>query len=262
MRVRGIELHVEESGSGPPILFSHGLLMSGRMFAPQVEALRDRYRCITYDHRGQGRSEVPRGPVIDMETVYEDAVELIRCLGAAPCHFVGFSMGGFVGLRIAARRPELLRSLVLVSTAADTEPPAHLPGYRRLARVARWGGLFLVAGRVMRLLFGPDYLADPARAGERREQERLLRSNRRSIVRAVHGVFDRPGVEAELPRIRTPTLILHGEEDRSISVSRAERMHRGIHSSRLVTIPRSGHSLPLEQPETVNRTLEEFLTAP
>src|SRR5205823_2727516 len=122
LAVNGVRLYYDDTGgSGEPIVFSHGLLWSGRMFEAQVAALRGRYRCITYDHRGQGRSDVPRARSHDMETVTDDAASLIEALGAAPVHFVGLSMGGFVGMRLAARRPELLRSLVLLETSADPE---------------------------------------------------------------------------------------------------------------------------------------------
>ena len=115
--VNGTRLYYEDTGgSGEPIVFSHGLLWSGRMFDKQVAALKDRYRCITYDHRGQGQSDVWKVDAVDMETVYADAVGLIEKLGVGPCHFVGLSMGGFTGMRLAARRPDLLRSLSLLET--------------------------------------------------------------------------------------------------------------------------------------------------
>ena len=99
IKVNNVKLYYEESGSGTEtIVFSHGLLWSGKMFAAQVEHLESRYRVITYDHRGQGRSEVTEQGY-DMETVAEDAAELIKALNVAPCHFVGLSMGGFVGMR-------------------------------------------------------------------------------------------------------------------------------------------------------------------
>ena len=104
--VNGVRLHVEEEGSGPEVIvFSHGMLRTSRMFDAQVAALRDRYRCIRYDHRGQGSSESTREAVIDLETVYDDAVALIEALGVAPCHWVGLSMGGWWGCawRLAAR---------------------------------------------------------------------------------------------------------------------------------------------------------------
>ncbi|MDQ8159242.1 MAG: alpha/beta hydrolase, partial [Gemmatimonadota bacterium] len=106
LTVNGARLWVEDTGgSGPPLLFSHGLLWSTRMFDAQVAALRHQYRCIAWDHRGQGQSEVPPTRAISIEQCYEDAVALIEQLGVAPVHLAGLSMGGFVAMRIAARRP-------------------------------------------------------------------------------------------------------------------------------------------------------------
>src|SRR5215510_6749099 len=96
MVVNGARLHYTVDGEGPPVLFAHGLLWSGEMFQYQVAALRRRYRCVTFDFRGQGDSEVT-GAGYDMDTLTDDATALIDRLGLAPCHFVGLSMGGFVG---------------------------------------------------------------------------------------------------------------------------------------------------------------------
>src|SRR5438445_11081604 len=121
--VNGTTLYYEDTGgAGPPLLFSHGLLFSGRMFEAQIAHLRGRYRCIAWDHRGQGRSADAPGRCVEIETVTADAVALIEALGLAPVHFAGLSMGGLVGLRIAARRPELIRSLLLMEPTAEPEP--------------------------------------------------------------------------------------------------------------------------------------------
>lgn len=122
VRVNGAELHYEDTGGGPEaVVMAHGLLLSGRMFDGVVAGLRDRYRCVTFDFRGQGASPVVPARY-DLDVLTEDAAGLIRALGCGPCHFLGFSMGGFVGMRLAVRRPELVRSLVLVGTSASREP--------------------------------------------------------------------------------------------------------------------------------------------
>src|SRR5687767_2024240 len=98
MTINGVSLYYEEQGAGPEaIVFAHGCLLNCRMFDGQVAALKERYRCIRFDFRGQGQSEVTRSGY-DMDTLTEDAVALIGQLGCAPCHFLGFSMGGFVGM--------------------------------------------------------------------------------------------------------------------------------------------------------------------
>lgn len=256
--VNGVSLYHEERGSGPPVVFSHGLLWSCRMFDAQVEALAGQYRCISYDHRGQGKSEVPGDRAIDMDTLADDAAALIEAKGAAPCHFVGLSMGGFVGLRLAARRPGLVRTLSLLDTTAGPEPAENLPRYRLLNWVTRLGGLRLAAGQVMPILYGRTFLDDPARAEERESCWRHLLSNRRTIYRAVNGVLEREGMAGELGAIRAPTLVLVGEEDVATPPRVSEQLQAGIAGARLVRVPGAGHSSPVEQPAPVTEALRAF----
>jgi pimeloyl-ACP methyl ester carboxylesterase len=259
VKVNGVELHVEDTGgSGPPVVFSHGLLFSTRLFDAQVEALRDRYRCISYDHRGQGQSQDVQDRCISIDTCFEDAVALIEALQLGPCHFVGLSMGGFVGMRLGARKPELLRSLSLLETSADPEPVENLGRYRLLNLIARWVGIWAVAGKVMPIFFAPAFLTDPARAELRALWRKRLSGNRRSIWRAVNGVLERQGVEAELGRVRAPTLVLVGEDDVATVPAKAERIAAGISGARLL---RAGHSSPVEEPAAVTAALREHLDA-
>src|SRR5437868_5589969 len=161
--IRGARLNYLERGQGTPVVFSHGFLWSGRMFDAQVAALESRFRCIAYDHRGQGKSEVT-GSGYTIDELAEDAVALIEKLGAAPCHFVGLSMGGFIGMRLAARRPELIESLSLLETAAGAEPPFKVVKYRALMAIARVAGMKPVSGPAMKTMFGRKFLPDPSRA--------------------------------------------------------------------------------------------------
>ena len=258
--VNGTRLWVEDSGGdGPPVVFSHGLLWSTRLFDAQVAALRGRWRCVAWDHRGQGRSEAPRGGPIALETVYDDAVALLERLALGPVHFVGLSMGGFVGLRLAARRPDLVRSLALLDSSADPESPTAAPRYRRLAGVVRWLGPTVVAGRVLPILFGRTVLTDPARAEECAEWRERLCAQPRAIWRAVMGVVDRAGAADLLGRIAVPTLVLVGEEDAATPLACAERLAAGIAGARLVVVPGAGHSSPVEQPARVTAALAAFL---
>ena len=262
IRVNGANLHYQEDGpkheaGTETIVFSHGLLMSSDMFRAQIDALRGQYRCIAYDHRGQGRSEVTQDGY-DMDTVAQDAFELIRALDAAPCHFVGLSMGGFVGMRLAIRHPELLRSLVLLETSADPEP--NVWSYRMLAAIGRWFGFRPVIGPVMNIMFGQTFMTDPARAAERLTwRNHILNSDRDGVIRAAHGVIDREGVYEQLERITTPTLIIVGEEDTATTPDKAHRLHAAIAGSKLAVIPGAGHSSSIEAPAAVTRAISSFI---
>lgn len=259
-QVRDTRLWVEDTGGDlPPVVFAHGVLWNTSLFAPQVSALRDRYRCISYEHRGQGRSDDAAGKEVSIETVYADAVALIESMALGPVHFVGLSMGGFVGMRIAARRPDLLRSLTLMDTACTAENPVKVPQYWGLNFMAQLFGVESVVDSAMKSLFGRTVLRDPARADDVARWRATLAGNRRTVVRAVRGVMARKSVTDEMPRITAPTLIMVGEEDVATPPARSEQLHRLITGSTLVRIPRAGHSAPVEEPEAVTRALSGFL---
>jgi 3-oxoadipate enol-lactonase len=258
----GVRLAVEDSGgSGPTVLFSHGLLYTLRMWDAQIAALRARFRCVAYDHRGQGQSDAP-ATGLDMDSLTEDAAALIASLRLGPVHFVGMSMGGFVGMRLAARRPELLRSLVLIDTSGGPEPPENVPRYRRLEWVARWIGTWPVLGRVQAIMHGASARRDPARAADLRAWRKyLLHVDARAMGRALEGVLQRESAMPLLPAIRCPTLVMVGEEDTATVPARAEELAAGIAGARLVRIPRAGHMSPIDAPEAVTAQLGPFLEA-
>ena len=226
-------MHYVDVGSGPEtILFSHGLLFSNAIFAKQVEHLKDRYRCIAFDHRGQGGSPVTKDGY-DMDTLSEDAVALIEKLDIGPCHFVGLSMGGFVAMRVAMRRPDLLRSLILLDTSADPEPEENKAGYRKLNFIARWFGLRPVIKSVMPIVFGTTFMNNPARDDERKFWSELIcANNKKGISRAVNGVIDREGIYDAINAITAPTLIIVGAEDTATVPAKSKRIQAKIAGSR------------------------------
>ena len=228
------------------------------MFAAQVAELSKQYRVIAYDHRGQGSSEV--GGPYDMDTVAADAAELIRSLVGGPVHFIGLSMGGFVGMRLAARHPELVKSLTLLETSANAEPLENLPQYKLLNGVVRLVGVIPpIASKVMKIMFAKTWLADPAQVDSIRHWKKELTSNKKSITGPVEGVIYRKGVEEELAKISCPTLVVVGDEDVATTPQKAAFIHQGIAGSKLETISGAGHSSCIEKPEEVNRLLKDWL---
>jgi 3-oxoadipate enol-lactonase len=260
IRANGTALYYEDTGgAGAPIVFSHGLLWNTTLFAPQIAALKDRYRCIAYDHRGQGRSADDASHAIAMETVTDDAAALIEALGLGPVHFCGLSMGGIVAMRLAISRPDLIRSLVLLDTTADPEP--YKLKYKIMNVIARYFGLGVVSKAILPALHGKTALKDQARADERSEWQRQLASNRRSIWRAVNGVLERKSIYGELQKIAVPTLVAVGDEDVGTPPAMAERIAGAIAGAKLIVIPGAGHGSTLEQPAVVTAAIGAFLDA-
>jgi 3-oxoadipate enol-lactonase len=259
--VNGTQLYYEDTGpgsTGQTIVFSHGLLWSTELFAPQIERLRGRYRCIAWDHRGQGKSASDHRQTIGIELVWQDAVALLEALRLGPVHFCGLSMGGFVGMRMGARRPDLVRSLILIETSSDPEPTDNIPRYRMLTRAVRIIGPRPLRGQVAPIMLGKSTLADGARRGEvARFSEQM--SRRRDIWRAVNGVIDRAGIHDELSRISAPTLVVVGEEDVATPPPSAEKIVSAIRQATLARITHAGHSSTVEQPAAVSSAIETFL---
>lgn len=261
IRVNGTQLHYQIDGNGTEtVVMAHGLLMDLSMYEAQLPALRDRYRVVRYDHRGQGDSATPRDG-LDMDSLCEDAAALIVALDASPCHFVGMSMGGFVGLRLAARHPDKLRSLTLIDTSATREPWRARLRFHAMRIGARVIGLRPFIPEMLRLMFGRSTLADPAQQGMVALWRERLRLRPRHVLRAVKPVVTRGDVSAELGNIRCPTLVIVGEEDRLTGPRCAEHMVAHITNATLLRVPRSGHSANLEAPEQVNAALRAHLQA-
>jgi 3-oxoadipate enol-lactonase len=257
LNVNGVNIHYEISGKGAEtIVFSHGLLWSGAMFAEQVKLFQDRYTCVTYDHRGQGQSEVTNDGY-DMETVYQDAVGLIEKLHLAPCHFAGLSMGGFVGMRIAARRPDLLKSLMLLETTADPEPNTFK--YNILNAIVKLLGVKIVTQPVMKIMFSKTFLSDANKTEIRQAWTKKLQNNKKTITKAVEGVISRKGVFDEIANISLPTLIIVGDEDMATIPEKSYRMHQQIKNSELVIVKGAGHTSTVEEPVQVCKAMDTFL---
>jgi pimeloyl-ACP methyl ester carboxylesterase len=158
-------------------------------------------------------------------------------------------------MRLAARHPDLVRSLSLLETSAEPEPAQNVPAYRKLAQVVRFVGPRPVAGRVMAIMFGQTFLTDPSRAVERVEWRRRLNSvDRVGPVRAT-----RAGITDELAGIAAPTLVLVGDEDVATVPDKARRIQAGIAGSQLVIVPHAGHTSTIEQPTAVTAALEQHL---
>lgn len=258
IKINGCNLYYEEHGNPnakETLVFSHGLLWSGKMFHKQVDHFTNRFRIITYDHRGQGQSEVTPGGY-DMDDVYKDAVSLIETLKLGAVHFVGLSMGGFVGMRLAARRPDLVKSLVLMETSAQHEP--NKVKYSLLVGVVKLFGVKSVTGPVMNIMFGDKFLKDKGRTEERNYWVHQLQNNPKAITHAVNGVVFRKGVVSELTHITCPVLVIVGNQDKATVPAKAECIHRHVPQSLLKYIDGAGHTSCIEEPLMVNGYMEEF----
>lgn len=257
----GVDLHYIVRGSGAEtVVFSHSYLLDHRHFEPQVEALAAHYRVVAFDHRDHGQSGKASAPYT-LDDLVLDAVAVIEHAGAGPCHWVGLSTGGFVGMRLALRHRELLRSLVLMDTSAEPEPSFNRLKYEAMFVGLRLLGVGPLVGEVTRLLFSPKTLADPTRSGLVDRWNTALRgADPASIIRFGRAIFARASVVEPLRGVTVPTLVMVGAHDKATPPSKARTIAQTIAGARLVTIQDAGHICTEEQPEAVNAALLRFFS--
>lgn len=257
--VHGAQLHYDDVGHGPEtVVFIHGLMLASESYDAQRDAFRDRYRVITFDLRGQGRSE-KTSDRLDLDSLAEDTVTLVQRLGLKRVHLVGFSMGSFIDMRVAARHPELICSLTLIGPSADAEEAQNLPRYAWLIRFMRWFGPRWIAPQLMRILFGDTYLQSADAREERARWLRYLKALPRELYRAAAASANRQAITGELHRITAPTLVVSGEEDRPIRPERAFAVHEHIAGSIFLPFARTGHAVMIERAAEFNQSFGAFI---
>jgi pimeloyl-ACP methyl ester carboxylesterase len=255
--VNGQRIYFEDSGgSGLPLVLAHGLLMDHEMFAPQVAALSDRHRVITWDARGHGLTDAPREDFSYWDNA-EDLRGLLDHLGIERAVVGGMSQGGFAALRFALRYPERVVGLVLLNTQAGLEDPESLPRYEMMLDV--WeneGPNDTIAEAIAATIIGGSRPESPAwmekwKARPTGEASWIFRT-----------LVTRDDLTGRLGEITAPALIVHGEADIAIEMSRAEALAAGLPGARpLVRVPGAAHAANLTHPEPVNAAIGEFLRA-
>lgn len=254
--VNGQRLYYEDSGGeGPAIVFSHGLFMDTEMFAPQVQALHDRYRCVTWDARGHGQTGNASAPFTYWDSA-NDVAALLSELGIEHAVLAGMSQGGFLSLRAALTNPALVRALILIDTQAGVEDPERLPGYQAMLEEWLANGpsqemLDVIAG----LILGQGYAGTPA------WQEKWRQISNDDLVQVFTTLATREDIHDRLAEIGAPAIVIHGAEDVSISVELARRLADGLPHASFELIPGAGHASNLTHPALVNPVIERFLAS-
>jgi len=258
--VNGVTYAYIDEGSGPLVVFGHGLLADKEMFRAQIDALRDRYRCVSLDWPGHG-SSAWRPAGWTFEHMVEDTAALVYRLGETRAVFVGLSQGGMVFMRLAYIHPEMVRGLVLLDTSAAPENQESLPLYEQLAVAIRDGDdqtRSTAIDAAQQVLYGATW-RESNPAGLAREKEMMLRHPREGGYLAARAVFDRADVLSEVSAIAAPTLVLCGDEDVATPPEHARALAEAIPGAQLQMIPGAGHHSPIENPGAVTAELELFL---
>jgi pimeloyl-ACP methyl ester carboxylesterase len=249
----GVHLFFTDSGGdGEPVVFVHAATGSSRVWEYQRAAFAARrYRVITYDRRGYGRSVAdPSGP--QPGTGADDLNALMDYLKIDRFHLVGTAAGGFVAWDYALSFPKRLRSLVVANSIGGVQDPEYQAAMQRLRTPD-----FLAMSPDMREL-GPAYrVSNPTGADRWRELERTARP---TSAQPPPQTFRNRVTFALLETISLPTLLLTGDADMYAPPPIMRMFAAHVKGSKAVVIPEAGHSGYWEQPEFFNRTVLEFIS--
>lgn len=263
--INGTRLYCRIQGSGSPILLVHGLGMSSYTWRNNIEALAQKFTVYAPDLRGFGRSDKSNTYGYSLDYHRKTLLKLLNYLELKKVDYIGSSMGGEVGLRLAIHHPERIKRLVLLASA----------GYREdLPRLLRWLSCLpyrpLVGPLIRRRILTEHTVRSALREAYYRpdlitEQEVsamlapiLAKESGRAFLRLIRE-FDFGKEKDRYTEIIHPSLILAGSHDRIIPLAHLQRLHQELPHSELVVIPESGHFLHEEKWQEVNSHILSFL---
>jgi 3-oxoadipate enol-lactonase len=246
---------VEGPEAAPAIILHHPLATDLTIWDGLAAALLPRYRVVRFDARGHGVSEATAAPY-DLAMLGADVVGLMDHLKIARAHYLGLSMGGMVGQHLGLEQPQRFASLILCSTSSRIPAEAQ-PLWEERVKVAREKGM---ASQVELAL--SRWLAESTRKSKPALVARMTRYIETTPVEGYAGwcqAIRSLNVTDRLKGIRLPTRIIVGAEDPSTPPAAAQVIHREIAGSDLVEVPGTSHQLQVEDPDTFNRHVREFL---
>jgi 3-oxoadipate enol-lactonase len=249
-------LHHEVIGpdDAPPLLMGGSLGTTLRMWDRQ-RPLSEQLRLVPFDHRGHGGSSVPPPPY-EIAGLGRDVLELMDSLGLERASYCGLSIGGMVGMWLAAAAPERIDRLVLIATSPYM-PPASL-WQERAAAVLEAGSVEPIADAVLERWLTPPYVAEHPEV--RSELRGMLVGTPAAGYAACCGAIERMDLRDQLGAITAPTLVVSGSEDPATPPEGGEQIAVAIPNARHEVVSGAAHLAAVEQPQPINRLILEHLT--
>ncbi|MGN6316447.1 3-oxoadipate enol-lactonase [Trinickia sp.] len=256
--INGIALHyrVDAAGRGdaPWLVLANALGADLTMWAPQIADFSSRFRVLRFDTRGLGCSDAPPGPYT-IEQLTDDAIGLFDAMSIERAHFCGLSMGGLLGIALAARRPERVDHLVLAHTAARIGTPDV---WAQRARQAREQGAGSLADATLQRWFSPAFAArQPIVVAAIRDAFVHMDSEGYAANCEAIGAAD---LNVQAAGIRAPTLVMTGNADPSVAPELSHALAQAIAGARFVQLE-AQHLSNIERADEFTRTVLEFLGA-
>jgi pimeloyl-ACP methyl ester carboxylesterase len=255
---RGARIYWEEQGEGEPVLLIMGLGYPSKMWYRTRPCLSARYRTITLDNRGVGKSDMPPGPY-PIALMASDAAAVLDAARVERAHVYGVSMGGMIAQEFALQYPERVRSLILGCTASGGPNAVRAEPEVNQMLMARGNMSAEEAAEA-----AVPFIYDTTTARERIDEDLAMRRNwfpkRESYIAQLQGIISWEAY-SRLDQIKAPTLVIHGESDRLVPVGNGKLIAERIPGAKLALFPQASHIYSTDQPEATQQVVLEFLDA-
>jgi 3-oxoadipate enol-lactonase len=237
----------------PMVVMSAALGTTRAMWDPQ-HALTERYSLLLYDHRGLGASPAPRGPY-SIEDLGGDVIALLDKVGARAVSFCGLSLGGLVGLWIAANHPTRISRLVVMATLSRLQPAAT---FTERAASVRAGGVGPIAASVVARWFTERFAGQHPET-VRHYEETLAAMDAEGYAGCCEAIAT-GDLRTSIHKVDAPTLIIAGAEDPIVPAASAVMFGASFRDAVVAVVPDAAHLMNVEQPAIVNRLVFEHLS--
>ncbi len=253
------DIHGLTAPDAPTIILSSGLGGSGSYWAPQIAALGERYRLITYDHTGCGKTggTVPEDGGI--RAMADDVLTIADALELERFDFIGHALGGLMALDIALRQPGRISKQVLINAWSKADPHSGRCFDVRIELLEKSGIPAFVKAQPL-FLYPAIFMAEnPERMAAEEAHAIAHFQGKTNILRRIAALraFD---VDAQLASIETPTLLIATRDDLLVPYSRSQRLAEGLPNATLHLSDFGGHAVNVTYPDAFNQTVLDFLS--
>ncbi|MGI9402777.1 MAG: 3-oxoadipate enol-lactonase [Rhizobiaceae bacterium] len=252
-KLKDVDLPWHEDGNsgGFPIIFANSLGTDLRLWDDVIPALADQFRIIRFDKRGHGLSSTPPGPY-SMDDLTDDVEQLLDHLEISSCFFVGVSIGGMIGRNLAARRPDLIKAMVLSNTAPVM---GNAEMWNDRVAAIRQGGMESIAGTILDRWFSTEFR-------KRQEadawQNMLARTPQEGYIGCCQAIAE-TDLTSSTAKLSLPVLVVAGSEDQASPPDTVYKLTEIITGAEYQLLGSVGHLPCVEAPETFSRLLLEFI---
>lgn len=254
------DIHGLTDAGSPTILLSSGLGGSGTYWGPQIKALAENFRVITYDHRGCGKTggTVPKqGGIAAMAN---DVLQIVELLELKRFHFMGHALGGLIGLELALRQPMLIDKLILINSWSKADPHSGRCFDVRLELLEKSGIAAFVKAQPL-FLYPSWWMSENAERMTHDDDHGVAHfQGKENVTRRIAALraFD---VDARIGEIEARTLLMATRDDLLVPYTRSMRLNEGLPNSHVSLWESGGHAMNITLPDRFNTEILEFFAS-